>query len=126
MSPGYDRADHQDFRRTISYNDDCLFCHNGYPPPGQPADLREGIDCQRCHGPGSAHVTTAGSRRATPESIRQSIVNPARLTRDRQLEVCMQCHLETTSRQLPNSIRRYNRAPFSYRPGEPLGDYSIY
>jgi predicted CXXCH cytochrome family protein len=53
-------------------------------------------------------------------------VNPARLNRDRQLEVCMQCHLETTSRYVPNTIRRYGRSPFSYRPGQPLGDYAIY
>ena len=34
MSPGYDRPDHQDVRRKISF--DCMFCHNGYPklPPG--------------------------------------------------------------------------------------------
>ncbi len=38
----------------------------------------------------------------------------------------MQCHLETTSRPLPNMIRRYDRTPFSYRPGEPLGDYAIF
>ena len=28
MSPGYDRADQQDFRRRAG--NDCLFCHNGY------------------------------------------------------------------------------------------------
>jgi predicted CXXCH cytochrome family protein len=126
MSPGYDRADQQDFRRLISHDDECLFCHNGYPRPEPGSPLPEGVDCQRCHGPGGAHIAAAGSGRATPESIRRAIVNPARLSRDRQLEVCMQCHLETTSRQLPNSIRRHDRALFSYRPGEPLGDYTIY
>jgi predicted CXXCH cytochrome family protein len=39
--------------------------------------------------------------------------------------VCMQCHLETTSSALPNAIVRYERAPFSYEPGEPLGDYML-
>jgi predicted CXXCH cytochrome family protein len=38
----------------------------------------------------------------------------------------MQCHLETTSSPLPGSIRRYDREPFSYRPGQPLGNYAIY
>ncbi|MGC2399209.1 MAG: tetratricopeptide repeat protein, partial [Acidobacteriaceae bacterium] len=60
------------------------------------------------------------------ETIRQAIVNPARLSRERQLEVCMQCHLETSSSLMPNEIRRYNRTIDSYRPGEPLGDYKIY
>ena len=32
----------------------------------------------------------------------------------------MACHLETTSFPLPNAIQRYNRGPFSFRPGEPL------
>jgi Flp pilus assembly protein TadD len=42
------------------------------------------------------------------------------------MEVCMQCNLETTSLHLPHSIRRYGRQPFSYRPGEPAGDFMIF
>ena len=37
----------------------------------------------------------------------------------------MQCHLETTSLPLPHSILRYDRRPFSYRPGEPLSGFEI-
>ncbi|MGH9719726.1 MAG: tetratricopeptide repeat protein [Bryobacteraceae bacterium] len=110
MSPGYDRADHSDFRREVP--DACLFCHNGYPREGR---LPEGIDCQRCHGPGEAHAS-----RGAP------IVNPARLTPPRRLEVCMQCHLETSGRSIPDAIRRYDRTPFAYRPGEPLGAFLLY
>jgi predicted CXXCH cytochrome family protein len=134
MNPGYDRPDHQDFRRVISL--DCLFCHNGYPTddpgayaglaePIYPSELPEGIDCQRCHGPGRRHVEAAESG-GSPEAIRSAIVNPKRLSRDRQIEVCLQCHLETTSRRLPYSLRRWNRGAFSYRPGEPLGDYILH
>lgn len=118
MSPGYDRSDQKDFRRLVP--EDCLFCHSA--KASEPA----AIDCQRCHGPGGAHVMAAGSGHATAQTIRNAIVNPARLNRDRQLETCMQCHLETTSRYVPNAIRRYDRAPFSYRPGQPLGDYTVY
>jgi predicted CXXCH cytochrome family protein len=134
MSPGYDRPDQQDFRRAIGY--DCMSCHNGYPPEQGPSligvepvfgnRIPEGIDCQRCHGPGQAHVEAAGSGRATASEIRSSIVNPARLDRARQLEVCMQCHLETSSRPLPYAIPRYDRWFVPYRPGEPLGDYFVY
>ena len=135
MSPGYDRANQEDFRRTII--SECLSCHTSYPAPEQGSNLTtneplfgdripEGIDCQRCHGPGRAHIEAAGSGHASPESIRAAIVNPAKLNRDRQLEVCMQCHLETTHFSLPNEILRYSQQPFSYRPGEPLGDYELF
>src|ERR1051326_6661166 len=133
MSPGFDRQRHPGFRRTVSA--ECLFCHNAYPAsvPGRraeaavfPAGLPGGIDCQRCHGPGSEHVRTAQLGNATPSENRAKIVNPSRLPAERQLEVCMQCHLETTSLRLPDSMVRFGRAPFSYRPGEPLGDFKLY
>jgi predicted CXXCH cytochrome family protein len=134
MNPGYDRPNHDGFRRTITY--DCMFCHNQYPeipaghdqPLAEPVyagSLPEGIDCQRCHGPGRKHAQLAGTAGATPEEIRNSIVNPSRLSAQRQMEVCMQCHLETTSFPLPNSIQRYERGPFSYKPGESLGAFIL-
>ena len=86
--------------------------------------LEEAIDCQRCHGPGQRHVALASAGGARDE-IRAAIVNPKRLPPDRELEVCMQCHLETTSLDLPHSIRRFDRAPSSYSPGQPLGDFQV-
>ena len=38
----------------------------------------------------------------------------------------MQCHLEPTSSPLPFQLRRYEHAPFSYTPGQALGDYFMY
>ena len=131
MSPGYDRADHLDFRRVIDVG--CMSCHNGYPrAPVEDAGggprfgdaLPEGIDCQRCHGPGQAHVEAA--RTGDTTAILRTIVNPAKLDRDRQLEACMQCHLESTSSPLPFRIQRYEQPPFSYAPGKPLSDYFIH
>ncbi len=136
MSPGYDRKGQEDFRRAIP--GECMLCHNGLPLKGKypdrgssglsvfPKEIPEGIDCQRCHGPGGSHVRAALSGSATLQKIQQAIVNPARLSRDRQLEVCMQCHLETSSSLTPNEIRPYSRDIESYRPGEPLGDYKLY
>lgn len=127
MNPGYDRPDHAGFRREVSY--DCMFCHNGYPkiPEANRQRLAEpvyldplplGIDCQRCHGPGAQHVALAGSgKAAAKEAIRAAIVNPKRLDAARREEVCMQCHLETTSFPLPNSLPRYERGPFDFQPG---------
>jgi predicted CXXCH cytochrome family protein len=135
MNPGFDRPDQPDFRRRISQ--ECIFCHNAYPAVGNDADrtggdasfpgkIPEGIDCQRCHGPGGAHIRATQSINSTADQIRKSIVNPARLSSDRNLEVCMQCHLESTSARLPYSLRRFDRGVFSYRPGEPLADYALH
>jgi tetratricopeptide (TPR) repeat protein len=102
-----------DFRRRV--DDECLFCHTAYPQGA--GAVPKAIDCQRCHGPGEEHVR---SRRPG------SIVNPARLGTARQLEVCLQCHLESTSRRLPYAIRRFDRGVFSYLPGEPLENYMFH
>src|SRR5207249_12331791 len=119
--------------REVTYRR--LFCHNGYPEiePGAdfrdgatafPARLPEGIDCQRCHGPGRDHID-AVKQGAAPDRVRSSIVNPSRLSSERQMEVCMQCHLETTSAQLPPVLLRQGRGVFSYRSGEPLANYML-
>ena len=108
MSPGYDRRDHSGFRRDIS--DACLFCHNAYPSTSN-GGVGKGIDCQRCHGPGEKHA---------------SLVNPAKLSRTQGSRFVSQCHLESGSRDTPDAIRRYDRGPFSFRPGEPLADFQIY
>lgn len=132
MSPGFDRAVHPGFRRAISAG--CLFCHDAYPGSAPdrrgedavfPGALPLGIDCRRCHGEGAAHIRAAQQPGARVEEIRAKIVNPKRLHPDRQLEVCLQCHLETTSSRLPDSLVRFERGPFSYRPGEPLGDFKL-
>jgi predicted CXXCH cytochrome family protein len=124
MVPGSD-TQHPQTRRFVSYK--CMFCHNGYPnipaanqaPGSDPVflgDLPEGIDCQRCHGPGGEHVRTGG---------RASIVNPAKLNPERRMEVCMQCHLETTSGRIPAVLQAFDRGTFSYIPGQPLPDFAI-
>ncbi len=132
MSPGYDRPDHAGFSRKLTYR--CMSCHNGFMPLTNPtweagtrfpAKLPEGIDCQRCHGPGQAHLDAAQKGLPT-ELVRKAIVNPARLTSERQMEVCMQCHLETTTLKLPATLLRAGREVFSYRPGEPLEDYILH
>jgi tetratricopeptide (TPR) repeat protein len=134
MSPAYDFPQHAGFSRKITYR--CMFCHNGYPDlaPGAdrweaatrlPAQLPSGIDCQRCHGPGRDHIEAA--RRGRPGAmVRDSIVNPARLDPVRRMEICLQCHLETTNASLPGALLRYGRGVFSYRAGEPLGDYMLF
>ena len=134
MLPGFDRADYPGSERPVHY--ECMFCHNGYPkiPKANEEEgaeavyqlpLPNGIDCQRCHGPGQRHIEAVGKPGATPQQIRASIVNPKRLTPDREMEVCMQCHLETSSLKLPHAVTRQDRAPFSYVPGQPLENFLL-
>ncbi len=130
MNPGYDRANYAGSVRPIYY--ECMFCHNGYPktPAKDPSEsvyvtpLPEGIDCQRCHGPGQKHVDLASTGEAV-EKVRAAIVNPKRLSKEREMEVCLQCHLETSNQKLPHAVRRYERGAFSYIPGQPLGDFQV-
>jgi tetratricopeptide (TPR) repeat protein len=135
MNPGFDNA-HPMTRRVIAY--ECMFCHNAYPqiPPTAHRDLSasptygatlpEGIDCQRCHGPGAAHVKAAQTPGTSLQEINAQIVNPVRLSNNRQMEVCEQCHLETTSTLLPDRIRHYDREPFGYKANEPLANFISY
>ena len=134
MAPGYDSPDHIFGQRAITY--DCIFCHNGYEAipasharlgdePVYSGELPEGVDCQRCHGPGQNHVQAAGKAGAKPEDVRAAIVNPSKLSPDREAEVCLQCHLQTTEFSLPHVVKRYDRGDFSYRPGQPLADFEL-
>jgi predicted CXXCH cytochrome family protein len=133
MNPGYDHPNHYDFSREITQ--ECIFCHNAYPEiaPGTdrvgsearfPGALPEGIDCQRCHGPGLRHIEAVKS--GDSRKVREAIVNPARLSPEQQLDLCMQCHLQTTSTRLPHAVLRVDRGAFSYRPGQPLADYALH
>jgi Flp pilus assembly protein TadD len=135
MNPGFDNS-HPMTRRTIAY--ECMFCHNAYPqiPHAAHRDLSAnpvygpvlpvGIDCQRCHGPGAAHVKAAQTPGVSLQQVRAPILNPIRLSNDRQMEVCEQCHLETTSHLLPDRIRHYDREPFGYRPDQSLASFNSY
>jgi tetratricopeptide (TPR) repeat protein len=135
MNPGYDKLDQPNSRRKINY--ECIFCHNAYPdiPAGHDqlrseplfiGALPEGIDCQRCHGPGGRHIQVAQGGGATRDAIAKAIINPAGLTPARQIEICMQCHLETDSMPFPHAILKYDRGPFSYQPSQPLGNFMLY
>jgi tetratricopeptide (TPR) repeat protein len=96
----------------------CLECHNTWVAhvPGTANQYRRddailGITCERCHGLGREHVE---HHRAHPkDEAPHAILHPGKLSRERLMDVCGQCHGNT---------RALGR-PFSYRPGEPLGDF---
>lgn len=123
MAPGYDRADHDGVVRRVRH--ECMFCHNAYPaaaaqplsywrPQVFPADLPEGIGCQRCHGPGAQHAAT---------STRATIVNPVRLGTRLRNDICYECHMQPTV--VLAGLRRPGRDIYSFRPGQLLADFAV-
>ena len=135
MNPGYDRLDYQGSTRAIHY--ECMSCHNAYPriPASQRESgsggaiyvrrFRRASIASGAMDPERATLPWPAQAAPTRGEIRAAIVNPARLSPDREMEVCLQCHLETTSRLLPHAIPRLGRGPFDYVPGQPLGDFRL-
>lgn len=114
-SPGFPNGD-ATYARPVTAR--CLECHTTW------ADFRElvnhftpgsviyGISCERCHGPGKQHIEF---HRANPDEFEShSISQPASLPRERQLDICGQCHF---------GIPRLKGAPYQFRPGDRLSDY---
>lgn len=119
-SPGYTEGV-ADFDRPILPR--CLECHATYflsiPSPKAENYYKKtgfvlGISCERCHGPGRAHVDYERSKPVAASSGNHLIVNPASLARDRQIEVCAQCH---------GGIGQAITPAFSYIPGQQLENY---
>jgi hypothetical protein len=96
-SPGYTDGE-ANFHRFVEPR--CLECHatrfDNLPPPrnryGHDSVVLA-IGCERCHGPGRAHVEREqGANPPGAGSPEIAIVNPARLERDRQVDLCALCH----------------------------------
>lgn len=118
-SPGYEFADYG-FSRPILPG--CIFCHSGSPRPipltnGQyeaPPFGELAIGCERCHGPGAAHVHAMkdGTSRSDAGA---AIVNPSHLTAGLANDICMQCHQSGDVRAL-----QPGKSYEDLRPGTPL------
>lgn len=107
------------FGRVIT--DECMACHNGQPEfvPGSENRFEEvplGINCEKCHGPGSIHIEEkqAGIIVDITKEIDFSIVNPGKLTPERQMDVCQRCHMQGAS------VFEGGDTPLDWRPGQPL------
>jgi hypothetical protein len=99
----------------------CLECHTTYieplPPPLNRFARKTvvlGITCEKCHGPGGAHVERTVSKTPLRPGEAEDIVNPASLARDRQMDLCALCHAG------PGTPKA---ASFSFAPGGVLGQY---
>lgn len=118
MSPGYDKAEHKAFTRVVPEN--CLLCHAGNVETRPDNDLKmriveESIGCERCHGPGQAHVERQTAAQNAGIKGDDSIINPQRLSRKLSEAVCQQCHLQGDLQVVGRGVRSGD-----FRPGLPL------
>lgn len=117
-SPGYQDGT-VDFGRVITTR--CLECHaTSFEAVRTDSGLRYakefqlGISCEKCHGDARAHVTWQTAHPG--DSTARHIVNPARIDRDRRVDVCALCH---------SGERIQRTASFTYRAGEELEKFSF-
>lgn len=120
--PGFENGHNSRFSRTIEL--ECMSCHNAYPnfvvgSKNKYASVLQGIDCERCHGPGEIHVKekSQGIIVDTSKEIDYSIVNPGKLSYELQVDVCQRCHLQG------NAVLKEGKSFFDFKPGQKLSDF---
>ncbi len=100
----------------------CLECHASYAE-GIPANAMEpmefdknkiiyGVSCEKCHGPAVKHVEYQTNH--TADKTAKFIVNPAKLSREQQLDICALCHGGNIQKTKPS---------FQFTVGNRLSDY---
>lgn len=121
LAPGYEAGFNSRFERPIAL--ECMTCHNALPQLAAGSvnkylTVQTGIDCERCHGPGSEHVRLkqAGIMVDTAAQIDFSIVNPKKLPRPLQMSLCERCHLQGLA------VLKKGKDFDSFRPGMNLSD----
>jgi hypothetical protein len=131
-SPGYVDGT-ANFDRGI--NSRCLECHSTYFEQVTPSKAGFhfekdhfvlGISCERCHGPGAEHVRLHANQTGAAKSAGDTVsasggaltagkMPPLGIERDRQIDVCAQCH---------GGIGHELKPAFSFKPGEALASYT--
>ena len=117
LSPGYENGLNSRFDRPIG--DMCLNCHNSELNFTQNSSnhftkVGSGIECEKCHGPGSFHKEAV----LNEEDYKGTIINPTNLTTELRFDICRQCHLEGVV------INKDGKTYANYKPGMKLN--SIY
>ncbi len=120
LPPKFAGGNNYRFDRPIPIQ--CMTCHNAMPGFVEGSENRfshvpDGIDCERCHGPGSVHVEAMRAGRAVDvtREIDRTIVNPAKLPVERQFDVCQRCHMQGAA--------VWKQSPMAFRPGMRLADF---
>ncbi|MDX1928585.1 MAG: tetratricopeptide repeat protein [Pirellulaceae bacterium] len=119
----FDRRQGGDFARQLTVR--CFECHTTWfqHVPGTVSTYRRdelllGVTCERCHGPGKAHVDYHHNN--PQEKKASAIVLPGALDRERLIDVCTQCHSNAVNHKGPaNSFRSGGRLEDHYRTVTP-------
>jgi tetratricopeptide (TPR) repeat protein len=121
LAPGFEKGASSRFSRIIET--ECVTCHDGFPSHESNSlnkynTIQTGIDCERCHGPGSLHVAAiqAGKITDTSKSPDYTIVNPRRLSTELQNNICQRCHLQGIA------VLNDDKTFFDFRPGMKLSN----
>jgi tetratricopeptide (TPR) repeat protein len=122
LPPGFENGFNTRFSRKIGL--ECITCHNAMPQFVQGSEnkfekIPNGIDCERCHGPGSAHVKEkeSGVVVDVTKEIDYSIVNPGKLPINLQFDICQRCHLQG------NAVLKEGKSFLDFKPGMKLSDF---
>jgi hypothetical protein len=123
-SPAYS-ADSVDFSRVIGRR--CFECHSSYiknlPGDVGAADttvlmdkktLVMGIDCERCHGPGTDHVNFHTEHPAEKKPM--YITRISALARSQRIDLCSVCH--------GGNGNIMTRSTFDFKPGDTLSNFN--
>lgn len=119
-SPGF--PNRPVFNRPITSR--CFECHSTYakvisPPEKRPeafdrTKMIYGVDCEKCHGPAARHVDF--QTKQPLEKTAKFIINPAKLSRQQNLDLCASCHGGSLSK---------TTASFSFAVGDKLEDHFV-
>lgn len=122
LAPGMENGFNSRFSRIITA--ECMTCHNGLPElvagsVNKYNKIPSGIDCERCHGPGSLHVARVSNNILvdTANAIDYSIVNPKKLSVELQNELCMRCHLQGVN------VLNEHAGFFDFKPGDKINEH---
>ncbi len=119
MRPSFQTEKEMPF--NLPQNFGCMRCHMNSAQVEDPGTrnhysglpfLHGGIACEDCHGDSSVHVAGGGPGR---------IIRIADLEPERQVAICMLCHLEGDV-----SVQHRGRSLVNYKPGDNLADYVSY
>ena len=100
----------------------CLECHVSYAkgisgPELEPTGFDRtkiiyGVDCQKCHGPAAKHIEYQTQH--PEDTTAKYIVNPVKLSKQQQLDICTLCHGGNIQKTKPS---------FEFTAGKDLSDF---